>query len=211
MDFFNVSEREGRKKGSIDIYPEFKVSRSKDLMVRGRGFYAIWDASKGLWSTDEYDVVRLVDEELWAARPEIVGRYPEDTSVAIKLMSDFSSGSWMAFRNFLGHISDSSAQLDDSLTFSNTVVKQGDYVSRRLPYPLEAGDHSAWDEMISVLYLPEDRAKIEWAIGCIVAGDSKNIQKFLVFYGGRVPVSPRCSTSSLPCSWVTWLRSRRRR
>lgn len=184
MDFFNVSEREGRKKGSIDIYPEFKVSRSKDLMVRGRGFYAIWDASKGLWSTDEYDVVRLVDEELWAARPEIVGRYPEDTSVAIKLMSDFSSGSWMAFRNFLGHISDSSAQLDDSLTFSNTVVKQGDYVSRRLPYPLEAGDHSAWDEMISVLYSPEDRAKIEWAIGCIVAGDSKNIQKFLVFYGG---------------------------
>ena len=33
------------------------------------------------------------------------------------------------------------------------------------------------------LYSPQERDKIEWAIGAIVAGDSKWIQKFLVFYG----------------------------
>ena len=36
---------------------------------------------------------------------------------------------------------------------------------------------------MSTLYSPPERAKIEWAIGSIIAGDSKKIQKFLVFYG----------------------------
>src|SRR5699024_9921262 len=36
------------------------------------------------------------------------------------------------------------------------------------------------------LYAPEERRKIEWAIGSIFAGDSKFIQKFLVFQGPPV-------------------------
>lgn len=36
---------------------------------------------------------------------------------------------------------------------------------------------------MSVLYSPEERKKLEWAIGAIVTGDSKNIQKFEVLYG----------------------------
>src|SRR5690606_11651941 len=81
------------------------------------------------------------------------------------------------------HLSDSSHQLDENLTFANTEVKKDDYVSRRLPYSLEAGDISAYDELISVLYDPQERAKLEWAIGAIVAGDAKHIQKFVVLYG----------------------------
>ena len=33
-------------------------------MVQGGNFYAIWDEEKELWSRDEYDVQRLVDEDL---------------------------------------------------------------------------------------------------------------------------------------------------
>jgi hypothetical protein len=33
-------------------------------MVQGRTFYAIWDEERGVWSRDEYDVQRLVDEDL---------------------------------------------------------------------------------------------------------------------------------------------------
>src|SRR5690606_12123320 len=58
-----------------------------------------------------------------------------------------------------------------------------DFVSRRLPYPLEEGQHRAWDEIIGTLYEPKERAKIEWAIGAVITGDAKTIQKFLVFYG----------------------------
>ena len=35
MDFFHVKERTA-KTGAIEIFPDFKVGRSKDLMVRGK-------------------------------------------------------------------------------------------------------------------------------------------------------------------------------
>jgi hypothetical protein len=84
---------------------------------------------------------------------------------------------------FVSSVSDSYHQLDESLTFSDQEVKRSDYVSRKLPYTLEAGDYSSWDELVGTLYSVEERAKIEWAIGSIISGDSKKIQKFFVFYG----------------------------
>lgn len=178
MDFYKIKER-SLKKGVIEVYPDFKVCKSKDLMVRGKSFYAIWDPDKGMWSTDEYDVQRIVDAELMAYREKMT----TDEKVVVRTLGDFSSKAWLDFKTYVKNVSDCSRQLDNKLTFSNTEVKKSDYVSKRLPYPLEKGDISAYEEIISTLYSPEERAKIEWAIGSIVAGDSKDIQKFLVFYG----------------------------
>lgn len=180
MDFFNVKER-SVKNGVTEVYPDFKVCRSKDLMVRARSFYAIWDEEKGLWSTDEYDVQRLVDAELMEYRKKMNGNI--EGTVRVKLMSDYSTKSWAEFRSYLSHISDNSHQLDAKLVFSNTQVKKKDYVSRRLNYPLERGSFDAFDEIIGTLYDPDERTKLEWAIGAIVSGDAKNIQKFIVLYG----------------------------
>ena len=64
IDFLTISTRPG-KRGSIEVYPKFIISRkSNDLMIRGGDFYAIWDQEKGLWSTDEDDAIRLIDKEL---------------------------------------------------------------------------------------------------------------------------------------------------
>ncbi len=180
MDFFQINTREiesGSKKGQMEIYPDFVVDRSKDLMVRGRAFYAIYDEQgTGLWSTDEYDVQRLVDHEL--------AKYAKDYDKPhVKYMRSFGSNGWTQFRKFMSQISDNAHQLDETLTFANTEVKKTDYVSRRLPYNLVPGDISAWNELMGTLYAPEERAKIEWAIGSVIAGDSKKIQKFLVLYG----------------------------
>jgi hypothetical protein len=180
LDFCRIIERSTRN-GIIEIAPDFKVMRSKDLMVRGKAFHAIWDQEPGLWSTDEYDVVRLVDDMLDRHKAEVQKRH--DGIVQVKYLSDFSSSSWLSFRNFIGHLSDSSRELDENLTFSNTEVKKNDYVSRRLSYPLAPGDISAFREILETLYEPDEAAKILWAIGAIVSGDSKKIQKFLVFYG----------------------------
>lgn len=180
MDFYHIKERSA-KNGVLEIYPDFKIGRSKDLMVRGRSFYAIWDEEKNIWSTDEYDVQRLVDADLWAHQNKIASRH--EGSIHVKLMSDFSSRSWTAFRNFIQNISDNSHQLDNKITFSNTEVKKTDYISRRVPYPLEQSDVPAFEEIISTLYDEEERAKIEWAIGAILSGDAKEIQKFIVLYG----------------------------
>ena len=88
-----------------------------------------------------------------------------------------------AIQKFLANISDNNHPLDSKVLFSNSEVKKTDYASRKLSYALEGGDISAWDELVGTLYSVEERAKIEWAIGSIVAGDSKKIQKFFVFYG----------------------------
>ena len=73
--------------------------------------------------------------------------------------------------------------LDSKLIFANTKVKKKDYSSHRLPYPLEPGDYSSFEKLISTLYSETERHKIEWAIGSIITGDSKTIQKFIVLYG----------------------------
>lgn len=176
MDFFKIKERS--KNGIIEIYPDFKVCRSKDLMVRSKSFYAIWDEERGLWSTDEYDVQRLVDAALFEHAKTIT-----DAPTKIKYMGDFSSRAWSDFRSYMSHISDNSHQLDETLTFLNQKTVKNDYVSKHLPYPIEAGVRDSYEELISTLYSPEEKAKIEWAIGAIISGDAKTIQKFLVLYG----------------------------
>ena len=180
MDFYQILSRETKDK-TLELYPDFMVGRSKDLMVQGRSFYAIWDEEIGLWSRDEYDVQRLVDEDLQREADRLFSNTKVKPN--IKFLRSFRSKTWSEFKQFLAQISDNSHPLDSKIIFANTVVKKTDYASRKLSYALEAGDISAWDELVGTLYSIEDRAKIEWAIGSIIAGDSKKIQKFLVFYG----------------------------
>ena len=180
LDFYSIQKRR-TKKGIIEVFPDFKVCRSEDLMIRGHAFYAVWNEATGLWSTDEYDIQKLVDKDLWDYREKLLAE--GETNVQVKAMSDFSSGSWKAFQQYIKNLSDNSHQLDESLTFANTQVKKTDYVSKRLPYSLEEGSYDAFDELIGTLYDPEERAKLEWAIGAIVSGDSRTIQKFIVLYG----------------------------
>lgn len=181
MDFYQILSKETKERGVYEIYPDFIIGRSQDLMVQGRSFYAIWDEEKGLWSRDEYDVQRLVDEHMEAEAERL--RRETGLKYNIKYLRSFRSNSWAQFRKFLANISDNSHPLDSKIVFANSEVKKTDYATKKLPYPLEAGDYSAWDELVGTLYSVEERAKIEWAIGSIVAGDSKKIQKFFVFYG----------------------------
>jgi len=180
VDFYQIVERPGRG-GSLEIYPDFKACRSKDLMIRGKAFYAIWDEDKHIWSTDEYDVQRLIDKELDEYKTERIATWAG--KIEVKSMLSYSSNMWKNYRNFLREMSDCSKQLDANLTFLNTDVKKSDHVSRRLPYPLEEGPIVAYDELMSTLYNVSERAKLEWAIGAIVSGDAKHIQKFIVLYG----------------------------
>jgi energy-coupling factor transporter ATP-binding protein EcfA2 len=181
MDFYQILSKETKDKSGIELYPDFIVGRSQDLMVQGRTFYAIWDEEKGLWSRDEYDVQRLVDEHLEAEADRL--RKKTGIEYTIRSMRSFNSNAWSQFRKFLANISDNNHPLDSKVLFSNSEVKKTDYASKKLSYPLEGGDISAWDELVGTLYSVEERAKIEWAIGSIVAGDSKKLQKFFVFYG----------------------------
>lgn len=183
LDFMMASKRVNRA-GGIEIFPKFLAKRSSDLMIRGSDFYAVWDQNTGLWSTDEFRALELIDQELMACFEELPQDMKERTTVFH--MWDAGNGMidrWHAFVQ--RQLRDNYHVLDENLTFLNAEVKKNDYVSKRLPYPLEPGSHSAWDSLIGTLYNPEERHKIEWAIGSIVCGDSKKIQKFLVLYGAQ--------------------------
>jgi len=180
MDFCKIVERSVRK-GEIEIYPDFVNEHVKDLLVRGGAFYAVWDEKAGMWTQDILEVSRMVDEALW----ERARKRKQETEdrVVVKTMSSDASGMWIRFNRYLKTYPNAKALINNKLTFANTEVRKEDYVSQRLPYALEEGDYSAWDRLVGRLYAPEERAKIEWAIGAIVSGDSKKIQKFCVFYG----------------------------
>ena len=180
MDFFEVNYRTS-KRGSLEVYPNFIVCDSKDFMVRGKSFYAVWNEDAGVWSQNEFDVVRLVDKELFAYADKL--REHSDDLISVMTMSDFGSRSWNAYNAYLAHFPDNYITLDNKLMFANDIAKKEDYVSKKLPYALSDGECPNWDELVSVLYTPQERKKIEWAIGSVFAGDSIDIQKFLVFYG----------------------------
>lgn len=181
LDFLMISTR-STKRGVIEIYPKFIIKKSSDLMIRGGDFYAIWVEERGLWSTDEQDALSIIDKYLDKYAEENKGKF--EGHVRIMHMWDAESGMIDTWHKYCQkQMRDSFHQLDDKLIFSNTKVSKKDYSSKRLPYPLEKGNVTAWDKLISTLYSPEERHKIEWSIGAIVTGDSKHIQKFMVFYG----------------------------
>ena len=182
VDFLIISTKQ--TKNGVEIFPKFRLyPKSQDLMIRGGDFYAIWRDDIGLWSTNEDDALAIIDSELSKAADEYAQKYP-DARVVPLYTWDSSSGSIDAWHKYCQKQKrDSFEMLDETLVFSNSETNKKDYASKKLPYPLESGSITAYDKLISTLYDEENRHKIEWAIGSIVTGDSKYIQKFMVFYG----------------------------
>ena len=182
----HVSRRDMTKyrKEVIEVSPIFLVkNNSKDLMIRGGDFYAVWDEERGLWSVNEDDATRMIDSEVRKESEKIEESNP-GKEVITKYILNANSGmidSW--HRYCQKQLRDNYHQLDTKITFSNSDVKKEDYVSKKLPYPLEKCKTYAYDELMGTLYSEEERKKLEWAIGSIIAGDSKKIQKFIVLYG----------------------------
>ena len=152
-------------------------------MIRGGDFYAIWLEEKGLWSTEEGDALNAIDRELDKFVADNKAQF-DGAAIRVLHMWDSDSGMIDKWHKFCQKQSrDSFHMLDETLVFSNSPVDKEDYASKRLSYALEPCDISSYETLMSTLYSPEERHKLEWAIGAIVTGDSKEIQKFLVLYG----------------------------
>lgn len=181
LDFIMISTR-STKRGTIEIYPKFIIKKSSDLMIRGGDFYAIWIEERGLWSTDEDDAIQLIDRELAEFTKEFRAKTSDNTKTLY--MWDAESGTIDSWHKYCQkQMPDNFHMLDEKLIFANSPTDKKDYASKRLGYPLESGETPAWDTLIGTLYSQEERHKIEWAIGSIVSGESKKLQKFMVLYG----------------------------
>lgn len=182
VDFLIISTR-STKKGT-EIFPKFRLyPKSKDLMIRGGDFYAVWIEERGLWSTNEDDALAIIDNELKKYADDFIDKHPEEY-VNILYTWDSSTGSIDQWHKYCQKQKrDSFEMLDETLIFSNTETNKSDYASKRLSYPLEEGNIDSYLKLVSTLYSDEERHKLEWAIGSVITGDSKHIQKFLVLYG----------------------------
>ena len=182
VDFLIISTR--NTKNGVDVYPKFRTHpKSQDLMIRGGDFYAAWIEELGLWSEDEDDILSIIDSELEKYADKYQKEHP-DAKVNVRYTWDSTSGAIDEWHKYVQRQKrDSFVMLNENLVFSNSEPNKKDYASKKLPYPLEKGNIDAYDKIISTLYTEEERHKLEWAIGAIVTGDSKHIQKFLVLYG----------------------------
>ena len=183
LDFYTIAE-DNTKKDSYEVYPNFQVmGHPKDLMIKGKDFYAVWIEEKGLWSTDEDDVIKIVDRDVSERVKEVKDAHPQ-YKIKGKTMRSSRSGVIDVWHKYCQRqMRDSYKELDSKIIFRNTQTTRKDYASKKLPYDLVDGECPAWDEIIGTLYSDEERQKIEWSIGSIFSGDSKKIQKFIVFYG----------------------------
>ena len=193
FDFYKIQERPTRAAKKFEVYPEFKVCRSKDLAIRGGNFYAVFDDDTGFWTEDRVIIQTAIDDEIQRKTDELnekeQNRSDEERRRFVpKFMGDFSSTHWTKFDQYVKSLPDTkNFILDQRVTFLGEHPKKDDRVSKTLPYSLpefaDPESYSAWDKLIGILYDPEEREKIEWAIGAILSGEAKKIQKFLVFYG----------------------------
>lgn len=182
LDFVNIKSKIDDKKKTISVYPGFLVKHSKDLMIKGKTFYAIWDDDVGLWSLDERRACELIDREIDIRVHELQEKKPDYDIHAMKLL-DYKSRQYTEWQSYCRAIPDEFIPLDTNVTFLNDSVGKEDYRSHKLAYPFDECDIDGYNELISTLYDEDERQKIEWAIGSIISGDSKEIQKFYVFYG----------------------------
>lgn len=178
LDFYTINKKYVKKDGCYIVYPEFSVGGdTEDLMIRGRAFYAVWNPEKGFWSTKESDVQKMVDRDIFEESDKI------EVSTSMQLLKNFSSNKWTEWQKYCKSLPDKYHDLDKKIIFSNQEAHKEDYVTKKLKYPLIEQETPAYDELMSTIYNEDARQKLEWAVGAIITGDSKWIQKFIVLYG----------------------------
>jgi len=186
LDFIKVYTRESknnsknRESGSIEVYIDFKVFNTRDLMTRGHSFYAVYDPIKKLWIKDEMAVVRLVDAEIMKIVNKLIS---EGKTVTYGLMEDYQSGNWQKYMSYIKNMPDNWEPLDDKIHFANDELSRESNATRRLSYARQAGSIENYNRLMNVLYSQSERDKLEWSVGAILTGDSKHIQKFITLYG----------------------------
>lgn len=183
FDFLQIKVDNRDNKSLTIVSPKFLVGNSDDLMIRGRDFYAIWDEEKGLWSSSEARAIKLIDNELRKYVEENVDKL--NRNVSVRYLRDSTTGAIDDWHKYVQkQMRDNYVQLDSKLTFRNSETRKEDYASKKLGYDLAEGDISAYDEMMSTLFNPSERQKLEWSVGAIISGDTaEEIQKFAVLYG----------------------------
>lgn len=169
-------------KTKIEIIADPKVRGYHDLLVKGGAFYAVYDERTGLWSQNLQVLSELIDNDI----DKFMETYqaPEGVEVIPQYMQSISNGAWNRYMSSLKNLADSKQTLNQRMIFDGETPKREDYATVQLPYRIQKGPIDAYDELMSTLYAPAEREKLEWGIGALIDGkDISKIQKLFVIYG----------------------------
>ena len=168
-------------KYGIEIIPDFITYGVKDVMVKASRFYAIWDYENNTWSTSEDRASELIDKCLDEEKEKYAGIHQ---NISIRYLKYMNNGSAKAWNNFLRNtLPDNYKQLNNKIIFKSDEIKRSDYCNIRADYDLEEGEPECYNKLFNIIFAPSELEKLEWAIGSILTGASKKIQKFIVLYG----------------------------
>lgn len=183
MDFYNVTAKTfgSRAKQDYTIGPEFTYL-TKDLVCKGGSLYGYW--YDGLWRTDLFDLVRIVDKEVINYTNDFKSKNA-DRDVTMKMMSIHDSLVMDKFNKYTKNMPDSDIEFNSRIIFSNETPVREDYSTTQLSYTPAPGDTPAFDQMFNLLYREPELEKILWFIGASLTNNMKKIQKFLFLYGGK--------------------------
>ena len=186
FDFCEVTIKHITSKKTV-ISPSFYLTPRKDVMTKGGDLCAIWDEDKKVWRTDEDFVTNKIDREVKRVYDEYVQNYPNSEfmpKIIPLYMRDSESNVIDRWHRFVKQqLRDNYHELDKTVIFQNTEPSMENYSTKCVPYSLGEGSIDFYNELMSTLYDDLEREKLEWAIGSILSGASKDIQKFIVLYG----------------------------
>ena len=182
LDFVEV--RTKRTKFGVEFYPSFKIGYTEQLMIKGSKFHALYNEETGLWTKDPLAIIKIVDKMV----REYADKYPMPDDVPGRKICRFMNDGDSKMIDKWWHYCEKQMRdywrpLDASLIFADATPTINDFATKKLPYVMREEETPAYNEMTSVFFTDEERHKYEWFLGSILVGDSKWLQKFIVFYG----------------------------
>ena len=198
MDFLMMREISRSKNGKyVKLEPSFNLGDSQDIIIKGGKIYAIYDESKKIWVQDTDKYIKLLDNELKKIYKDYEKKLESDSGnnrdlraflendPRFDLFGNSSSGYLKRLNTFAKEIDNVNGNIDlnTKVIFKNMELQKEDYSTGKMAYAIEEGSTECWDNLIDVLYAPDEKEKIEWLIGSVISGYSQVMQKFFVFYG----------------------------
>ena len=185
MDFYNIQvQPTPRSNGDYSVTVDFVYDNSKDIICRGKEFYAYYDAETGLWKEHKMGLVRIVDQNIEEAAKRLEEKKP-DAVVSRRFMRMHSTKRMEEFVKFCKNMPTIDVVFNNKVLFNSDKPKRTDYATTKLSYDPIDMETPAFDEIMDTLYEPSEQDKILWFMGLILTGRTHMVQKFMYLYGGK--------------------------
>lgn len=188
FDFVLIDDTKFDKDTRV-IAPKFVFTNypPKDVMIRGKEVYAVYNEETGRWIREDEGeatsyIIKTIDNEM----RKIADEYKETGGkVRVAWMWDADSGSVDKFIKFINRQcpQNSFYQLNQQIFSSGAVTTREDYISMTLPYEIAPGSTTAFHKMFDTFFEPKELEKLMWGIGVPLSGEMEDVEKFIVIKG----------------------------